>query len=79
VVSQGVVEAFDRDIHTLNSEEALSVIVVGVLEGYIEADTFWTELNVKDTRVLEWHETGLLGHPEGNVGSGEVETLDSES
>lgn len=70
-VGQGDIDVFDL-------EEGLSVVVlVGVLEGDVERDSLLAKGDVEQTGVLEGRETSLLGHPEGNVGGGKVNTRDS--
>lgn len=66
-------------MHVLDREEALSVILVGVLERDIDHDALRTELDVEDASVFEGQEAGLLGHPEGDIGCLEVKAVDAEA
>ena len=79
VVPNLEVESDDRHLDVLDLEESLTSLLLGVFEGDVEVDSLGSELNVKQTRVLESNPTGLLVEPVGNVRGLDVQALDPQT
>ena len=79
VVPDLEVESNDRHFDVLDLEESLTSVLLGVLEGDVKVDSFGSELNVKQTRVLKGDPAGLLVEPVGNVRGLDVQTLDPQT
>jgi hypothetical protein len=79
VVPDLEVESNNRHLDVLDLEESLTSLLLGVLEGDVKVDSLGSELNVKQTRVLEGDPTGLLVEPVGNVGGLDVQALDPQT
>jgi len=79
VVPDLEVESNNRHLDVLDLEESLTSVLLGVLEGDVKVDSFGSELNVKQTRVLKGDPAGLLVEPVGNVRGLDVQALDPQT